>query len=369
MKKLGRNDLCWCGSGKKYKHCHLNRDRQTPPTRQEVYQATKRLFNKKYCLHPEASALNCSGGIIKAHTIQRNGGLSKIARNGHVYCFKPERLRTLTDGELWFPDLIGLKAASTFTGFCAYHDNMVFEPIEKYPFQSNLQHTFLLGYRAVSREYYLKRAQYQLMPILLSLDKGKSETEQLELQEVGQLYGLGVESGLQDLAYHKSEYDRVLISSDFRGVYYYVIRLDKSPEIMCSGSTQVEYDFKGDLLQDLSDTTIIIDQITFSLIATDEGGAAVFNWIGKSKACEQLIKSLDALSDAELPYALVRYVFESFENVFFSPNWWDGLDEDSKRVLQRRAISFDKLPDSLRDDGLKTVLWKIEARKTNVPLN
>ena len=24
--KLGRNDLCWCGSGKKYKKCHLNSD-------------------------------------------------------------------------------------------------------------------------------------------------------------------------------------------------------------------------------------------------------------------------------------------------------------------------------------------------------
>ncbi len=23
---LGRNDVCWCGSGKKYKHCHLDRD-------------------------------------------------------------------------------------------------------------------------------------------------------------------------------------------------------------------------------------------------------------------------------------------------------------------------------------------------------
>ena len=22
MHKLGRNELCWCGSGKKYKHCH-----------------------------------------------------------------------------------------------------------------------------------------------------------------------------------------------------------------------------------------------------------------------------------------------------------------------------------------------------------
>jgi hypothetical protein len=24
--KIGRNDLCWCGSGKKYKHCHLRGD-------------------------------------------------------------------------------------------------------------------------------------------------------------------------------------------------------------------------------------------------------------------------------------------------------------------------------------------------------
>lgn len=23
---LGRNDLCWCGSGKKYKYCHMTRD-------------------------------------------------------------------------------------------------------------------------------------------------------------------------------------------------------------------------------------------------------------------------------------------------------------------------------------------------------
>jgi methionyl aminopeptidase len=27
MKKLARNDLCWCGSGKKYKRCHMESDR------------------------------------------------------------------------------------------------------------------------------------------------------------------------------------------------------------------------------------------------------------------------------------------------------------------------------------------------------
>jgi hypothetical protein len=25
-RELGRNDLCWCGSGKKYKRCHLRDD-------------------------------------------------------------------------------------------------------------------------------------------------------------------------------------------------------------------------------------------------------------------------------------------------------------------------------------------------------
>jgi preprotein translocase subunit SecA len=30
---LGRNDPCWCGSGKKYKHCHMRRDEQAKRAR------------------------------------------------------------------------------------------------------------------------------------------------------------------------------------------------------------------------------------------------------------------------------------------------------------------------------------------------
>jgi hypothetical protein len=28
LREIGRNDPCWCGSGKKYKHCHLREDQQ-----------------------------------------------------------------------------------------------------------------------------------------------------------------------------------------------------------------------------------------------------------------------------------------------------------------------------------------------------
>jgi len=34
---LGRNDLCWCGSGKKYKKCHLLKDEANQ--REEAYAA------------------------------------------------------------------------------------------------------------------------------------------------------------------------------------------------------------------------------------------------------------------------------------------------------------------------------------------
>ena len=28
LQKLGRNDPCWCGSGKKYKRCHMKSDKR-----------------------------------------------------------------------------------------------------------------------------------------------------------------------------------------------------------------------------------------------------------------------------------------------------------------------------------------------------
>lgn len=34
-KKLGRNDPCWCGSGKKYKHCHIDFDERIDHFRRE----------------------------------------------------------------------------------------------------------------------------------------------------------------------------------------------------------------------------------------------------------------------------------------------------------------------------------------------
>ncbi|HRA64925.1 MAG TPA: SEC-C domain-containing protein [Caldilinea sp.] len=367
--KIGRNDPCWCGSGLKHKNCHLGRERQTPPTQDEVNTAFKKTWSKKYCLHPLASKTACTSSIIKAHTIQRNGGLSLIARDGHIYCFRPESHRLKGENKLLEPSLIGLRSASTFTGFCNRHDNATFAPIEREPFISTSEQTSLLGYRAICRELFLKKAQSDFMPFLLSLDRGKEMIEQAEFQHLVQTYGVGVSMGLNDLQHHKTIYDKMLLSGDYSEARYYVVGLQNVPEIMCSGSMPLEYDFDGRLLQAL-DKPAAAAQITFSLIATDTGGAAVFHWASNSNVCVEFIRSLNTLSDTSLPHAIVRFAFDSFENVFFSPHWWDSLDHKEKIAIQERAGYIvgpeqDINPYRLRDDGIRAVSWIVTSRKSN----
>ncbi|WP_462296274.1 SEC-C metal-binding domain-containing protein, partial [Bilophila wadsworthia] len=42
-KKIGRNDLCWCGSGKKYKKCHLYRINEKIINKNELFSMYKKM--------------------------------------------------------------------------------------------------------------------------------------------------------------------------------------------------------------------------------------------------------------------------------------------------------------------------------------
>src|SRR6266480_5961506 len=84
--KFGRNDPCWCHSGKKYKKCHLERDKQPRKQPWQVASDIRQQFlGSKYCTHALASAATCEGRIVRAHSIPRSAGLTAIAENGHVY--------------------------------------------------------------------------------------------------------------------------------------------------------------------------------------------------------------------------------------------------------------------------------------------
>ena len=95
--------------------------------------------------------------------------------------------------------------------------------------------------------------------------------------------------GLRDLAHYKIQYDRVLCSSDFSETFYYVVRLGNIPDFLCTAPHAPDYDFAGNVLQDLYDELCVVHHFTFSLIATERGGAIVFSWLGKAMLQSNLL--------------------------------------------------------------------------------
>ena len=46
----GRNDVCWCGSGKKYKKCHSAFDERLERLWEEGWEVLPRTLYKKMCI-------------------------------------------------------------------------------------------------------------------------------------------------------------------------------------------------------------------------------------------------------------------------------------------------------------------------------
>jgi len=255
--KLGRNDPCWCGSGIKFKKCHLGRESEPQVQPWEASAMFRKAFSAKLCSAPVDMHADCSRKIIRAHTVPRSGSLAKIAENGHVYALVPSLENLIKHQGVLHPQLVGINSASTFTGFCSYHDNKLFAPIEQQQFTGTEEQCFLLAYRAQAREVFTKTAAAASAKDHLTLDRGRSVVAQMEIQAFASAYNEGLQAAMKDIAHHKPRFEAPLISGDYSTVRAYVVSFDDPPPVMCSGAFGPEQDFSGRNLQDLSDTSII----------------------------------------------------------------------------------------------------------------
>jgi hypothetical protein len=361
--KIGRNNSCWCGSGLKYKKCHLNRQHEPRPTIEESKKVFKKIFDKKYCIHPEAASNKCHGKIVKAHTIQRGGGLTRIAENKHVCRFMPKFSYSPPSYYFEVED-IGINEASTFTGFCEVHDNNTFERLEKSPFEASVDQIFLLAYRALSRGVFIKRNQLELVAYMRDKDKGLNLQTQRDFQEFIIPFGYGVVLGTSIVNKQKAKYDQILLNHDFSNMIYYVVLLDNTPEFLCSGMSILDTDFLGNKYNQFNINDINQEIVTFSIIPTDKGGAVIFASMDTGNNIRSFFSSIVSLDKDSLPNAIARYTFEYYENTFISPTWWKSLHKDIQQSIIRRLSSGVWPGDihrsnCLLDDGVKIVTWKI----------
>ena len=215
----------------------------------------------------------------------------------------------------------------------------------------------------------MKECFLELSELQRDIDKSRPPVFQFNVQRSINARIVMAKRDIQELKPILTFYSHMLTSRRFDDLHYYVVQFGKKPEIVCSGTTQATHDFQGRMLVDLDDLSIIPSQISFSLFATDKGGAAVFSWPKDHHDTQQVIATLNELPNDELPHAIVRFAFEFFENTYFSPPWWDALEKTVQIQLGKRQLSdafrhrenaqFPRQDVCLVDDGIRAVDWPI----------
>jgi hypothetical protein len=205
------------------------------------------------------------------------------------------------------------------------------------------------------------------------MDRGLGVPDQIALQEQNAALMTGLSVGLKEIRDRKQRYDQILRRGDYSGVDYCVIWLEQPPDVMCSAYTNPDCDFAGNRIQDLADLSTPAQGIALSLVASGRRGCAFFSWLAEEeRACDKLVRSLLALPRDRIPDAIVRFVLSSFENLFWRPEWWQGLDRQVQNALVRRftVATHPYIPiprDYLCDDGLRVVDWRVTGLDTNDP--
>ena len=160
--KINNAEPCLCGSGKTFKQCckrkifsssnGYSEDVLNNPQRiNAILQERMDKTDFKVCMYPDKS--NCKLPIKNAHTLQNNGVLSVLAEDNHVMV--TDVLNKVRTGSTI--KRISKNKATTFYGFCEYHDTFLFKDIEVKEYNNESKQNFLYSYRIVAQEYHKKQ--------------------------------------------------------------------------------------------------------------------------------------------------------------------------------------------------------------------
>jgi hypothetical protein len=346
--KMGRNDPCWCLSGKKWKHCHYNRENQEPVNLFEGFEALRVEFAKGYCLHPDAGAAACND-IANAHTIQRQRGLAAIAESNHVLSVKDGMHRVYQNMGQIVSARVGINIASTFPGFCRKHDNEMFRLAEHGDVSLNSTVAFLLSYRALAYELFNKEAAIRSTAVLQQADKGRSFSEQCFFQDYVNTHLYATRLGAQELMALKSRYCHLYTTASYDDFRFYAVKFEDILPVVSCGAISPEYDFAGNDIQNILRSSQPIEHMAFNLTSLGNESVVIFGWVDQHGPAKHLASSFRALPPHEKANATVQFAFEYVENTMIRPSWWDNLSEMQKNNVLKHLMAGHPFPEFAHD--------------------
>jgi len=298
--------------------------------------ASEKINKAKICSVSGLLEDSCSKRIARAHSISKSASLREIAQRGHVLTGNSGLMALKKNKNKAGLREIGIADASVFTGFCTHHDTQVFVPLETKQFVSSLEQLFLLAYRPVARELYIKNGVKQAQEAAQAPEtwSGATVAQILQYEATARFLRASNTQTIQDLAYIKAILDRALVDKGFGCLRHFVIGLSAVPKIMASSIFIPYRDFNGVPLQSPQYGAGRGAYVIVNSVALDKQGYVILSWLPDDDATiAVLIDSLTGLAPREIGDALARFILTMSENVYLSPTWHRSLDADQKTAI------------------------------------
>lgn len=357
MKKIKPNDLCYCGSGRKYKKCHYrsdverdlttekiindfkktqiecekqiiqnnqiinslssldidfeedktrdNLEKQYKETNIKIHNSRKKVVIKN-CLFP-----NCKKKTIASHAISESCILKQLAENGHVYSYTKDATGVTHMVKR------GIHQATTFNGFCSEHDSKLFEKIDnlKTPFDDET--LFLMSYRSLC-------ATYQSI-----FEENKFE------KFIG--FDLCSASLLPNLNYCKHKFDILLIQNRYDLIHNYIFVFDYKINFAGSAVYTLYDNLNNDCLLH------IYPNLFINIFPFQEKSYVVLSWFkDDDDVFKSFIQRIINLPKDKLTQYFSGLIIYNKQNFVIKPSVWENLkDKHYKLIYHISEYLFD----------------------------
>ncbi|MEG3437525.1 hypothetical protein V0288_10380 [Pannus brasiliensis CCIBt3594] len=313
----------------------MNTDRVTykntnPQTKAEKY--IKDIQKKSYIKECFCENKDCNLEIIKSHSIQNNKILSKISSEGNVLSFSnPTFMADSNRFSFLHDQLTGRKKATTFTGFCQYHDNEIFKPVELYDYEpNNIEQEFLFAYRALAKEYHAKRRQHK--SLIVAMEKEGLKKCPTPLRE----YERGIKVTIKQLEKDRRFFNQLLLNKKFENIKTRIVIFDNEYHLAVSSCFAPERDLHGKLINEFSHLTVDLNYIYLTIFPQNGKTFVLFSYLRKNQ--RKLSAFIDQIDDDNLSMTEKQKIISNMlaiycENIVLSPERWSKVPDSQQQIF------------------------------------
>lgn len=330
--KFSKNEPCPCGSGNKFKSCCFSKHYKDP---QFDNVKGKTFFNHyiskltsesnlRFCIHP--NHYECNGDIIKAHSIANKRFFDRLAVDGHVMAIS----RGLSGIDI---HPVSRNAASTFTGFCKYHDDIVFKDIDTKGYDNSDLQSFLYAYRAFSYVYHTKLCAFRSLQNLAQKNPGLNHEP--DFVDCYRSY----QKGINTANFYREIFDKYVTEKRYDLLTTIIFELNQSHELAVSSAITLDYDLDGNIINDYSQDDAIFGTrklIFVSIFPEDEKTIILLSWLKDFEGVfNGYKKQLVELSQIKLMIYFNNFIPAYIENFFFSKRLFEKQTRYSQNKIAK----------------------------------